>query len=50
MKKLLFWVSLFAGLMAFGVAAQDNFRTDKLKTALGDLEITFIGHGSLMFN
>jgi len=41
MKKLLFLVSLFIGLMAFGVAAQDNFITDMLKTATGDLEITF---------
>jgi L-ascorbate metabolism protein UlaG (beta-lactamase superfamily) len=50
MQKLLFLVSLFVGLMAFGVAAQDDFRTDTLKTGMGDLEITFIGHGSLMFN
>jgi len=50
MQKMLFLVSLFVGLMAFGVAAQDNFGRDILSTAMGDLEITFIGHGSLMFN
>ena len=49
MQKILFLISLFAGLMAFGVAAQNNFGTDLIKTAMGDLEITFIGHGSLMF-
>ena len=49
MQKMLFLVSLFIGLMAFGVAAQENFATDNFKTAMGDLEITFIGHGSVMF-
>ncbi|UCD82517.1 MAG: MBL fold metallo-hydrolase [Desulfobacterales bacterium] len=49
MQKMLFLVSLFLGFMAFGVAAQNNFGTDILKTAMGDVEITFIGHGSLMF-
>ena len=49
MQKMLFLVSLFAGLMAFGAAAQDKFGTDILNTAMDDLKITFIGHGSLMF-
>jgi len=49
MQKILFLISLFVGLTAFGVAAQNNFGTDLIKTAMGDLEITFIGHGSLMF-
>jgi L-ascorbate metabolism protein UlaG (beta-lactamase superfamily) len=49
MQKILFLVSLFVGLMAFGAAAQDNFGKDILTTAMGDVEITFIGHGSLMF-
>jgi L-ascorbate metabolism protein UlaG (beta-lactamase superfamily) len=35
--------------MAFDAAAQGNFERDVLKTSQGDLEITFIGHGSLMF-
>jgi L-ascorbate metabolism protein UlaG (beta-lactamase superfamily) len=48
MQKMLFLVSLFIGLMVFGVAAQAEFGKDILKTAGGDLEITFIGHGSLM--
>jgi L-ascorbate metabolism protein UlaG (beta-lactamase superfamily) len=49
MRKMLFLVSLLVGLMSFGVAAQENFETDTLNTAIGDLKITFIGHGSLMF-
>ena len=49
MQKMLFLISLMAGLAAFGVAAQENFDTDILQTGRGDLKITFIGHGSLMF-
>ena len=48
MLKMLILVSLFLGLMAFGAAAQGNFGKDILNTAAGDVEITFIGHGSLM--
>jgi L-ascorbate metabolism protein UlaG (beta-lactamase superfamily) len=29
--------------------AQDKFEKDVIKTKMGDLEITFIGHGTLMF-
>jgi len=29
--------------------AQKTFQTDKIKASKGDIEITFIGHGSLMF-
>lgn len=49
MSKLFFLIPVFVGLMAFGAAAQGSFQTDILKTSQGDLEITFIGHGSLMF-
>lgn len=49
MLKMLLFVSLFLGLATFGAAAQENFETDILKTAVGDLKISFIGHGSLMF-
>jgi len=34
----------------FPVAAQDNFEKDTISTSKGNLEITFIGHGTLMFN
>jgi hypothetical protein len=49
MSKLFFLIPVFVGLMSFGAAAQERFQTDILKTSQGDLEITFIGHGSLMF-
>jgi L-ascorbate metabolism protein UlaG (beta-lactamase superfamily) len=49
MSKMFFLIPVFVGLMAFDAAAQGSFQTDILKTSQGDLEITFIGHGSLMF-
>ncbi len=49
MSKLFFLIPVFVALMAFDAAAQGSFQTDILKTSQGDLEITFIGHGSLMF-
>jgi len=30
--------------------AQEKFESDVVKTSAGDLKITFLGHGSLMFN
>ena len=40
-------------MIAFGFAgvvlAQDQFQSDVLPTSAGDLKITFVGHGSLMF-
>ncbi len=49
MPKIFFLIPIFVGLMAFDAAAQGSFQSDILKTSQGDLEITFIGHGSLMF-
>jgi L-ascorbate metabolism protein UlaG (beta-lactamase superfamily) len=49
MKKIYLIFPVFVVLMSFAVAAQGDFKTDILKTSHGDLEITFIGHGSLMF-
>jgi len=41
---------LFISLvLATSVNAQEPFQTDIIKTSSGDLTITFIGHGSLMF-
>jgi L-ascorbate metabolism protein UlaG (beta-lactamase superfamily) len=39
---------LFAVLA--GSAAASGFETDKIKTSAGDIKITFIGHGTLMFD
>jgi L-ascorbate metabolism protein UlaG (beta-lactamase superfamily) len=45
---------LFMGLLCISIEtagfAGNNFETDVIKTVKGDLQITFIGHGSLMFN
>ncbi len=45
--KLTATVLMFA-LFAFPAAAQNAFEKDLIKTAAGGLEITFIGHGSLL--
>lgn len=41
------------GLLLVGMSitaiAQEKFETDIIKTSLGDLKITFIGHGTLIF-
>lgn len=45
-------LSILAILIAFFIllgAAKANFETDIIKTSAGDLKITFIGHGTLMF-
>jgi hypothetical protein len=50
-----YMVSLFAvanflvAFSAFTALAQE-FETDTIETSAGSLEITFIGHGTLMFN
>ncbi len=49
MKRIYLIVPVLVVLMGFAVTAQGDFKTDILKTSQGDLEITFIGHGSLMF-
>lgn len=36
-------------IVSFPVLAQKSFETDTIKTSAGDLEMTFIGHGTLMF-
>ena len=39
----------FVVTFAMSAFAQKSFETDTIKTSAGDLEITFIGHASLMF-
>jgi L-ascorbate metabolism protein UlaG (beta-lactamase superfamily) len=36
-------------VFAVSVVAQESFETDTIKISAGDLKMTFIGHGSLMF-
>ena len=48
MKKLYLLVPFF--MLVFGLeGAANGFETDTIKTTAGDLKITFIGHGTLMF-
>jgi hypothetical protein len=49
MKRLLVLASILVVILAFTVVAQEKFETDIIKTSAGNLEITFIGHGTLMF-
>ena len=49
MKNLILGVMVAGILSPLTVPAQGNFDKDAIKTSAGDLEITFIGHGTLMF-
>jgi len=40
---------MFLCAFAFSASARDSFETDIIRTSGGDLKITFIGHGTLMF-
>jgi len=48
MGRLLVLVTILV-VVAFAVAAEEDYEADIIKTSAGDLEITFIGHGTLMF-
>jgi L-ascorbate metabolism protein UlaG (beta-lactamase superfamily) len=50
MVKHILLISLLCIAMETAGLAGNTFETDVAKTAEGDLKITFIGHGSLMFN
>ncbi|MDF1546814.1 MAG: MBL fold metallo-hydrolase [Bacteroidales bacterium] len=47
--KRIFLLIFFINFMNNHMEAQTDFKTDTLKTKKGDLEITFIGHGTLLF-
>ena len=46
MFKMIFSIAL---VLMISVCAQDDFQKDIISTSAGNLEITFIGHGTLMF-
>ena len=48
MKKLCACIIVSIGIVAATAMAQE-FQQDVIRTSAGDLEITFIGHGTLMF-
>jgi L-ascorbate metabolism protein UlaG (beta-lactamase superfamily) len=49
MKGLGLMLGMLLIVGAVGVNAQEKFEQDVVKTGAGDLTITFIGHGTLMF-
>jgi L-ascorbate metabolism protein UlaG (beta-lactamase superfamily) len=50
MKTLLLLINFVSLMMVLSAHAQKGFETDIIKTSAGNLKITFIGHGTLMFN
>lgn len=49
MKKLLFLIAFMFFFYPLTSVAQQDFQTDVISTSQGNLTITFIGHGTLMF-
>ena len=49
MYKLSILFSILIVVFGLAAIAQEEFETDIIKTSAGDLKITFIGHGTLMF-
>jgi L-ascorbate metabolism protein UlaG (beta-lactamase superfamily) len=47
--KLTIALVILAGTFAATAAAEEALQKDVVKTSAGDLEITFVGHGSLVF-
>ncbi len=50
MRTLLLFMNFLSAVMVVAALAQEKFETDIIKTSAGDLKITFLGHGTLMFN
>jgi L-ascorbate metabolism protein UlaG (beta-lactamase superfamily) len=49
MNGLASMVAALVVAVTFGAVAEEKFETDVIETSAGDLKITFIGHGTLMF-
>jgi hypothetical protein len=49
MDRMILLSALFLASAAVTVSAQKSFETDIIPTSGGDLKITFLGHGTLMF-
>ena len=50
MFKFMLLIVLFLFSIQFSALAEQAFEMDTVKTSEGDLKITFLGHGTLMFN
>lgn len=44
-----FFFAMFVSLLTISISAENQFEKDTISTNAGNLEITFIGHGTLMF-
>jgi L-ascorbate metabolism protein UlaG (beta-lactamase superfamily) len=49
MGRICFLLLFLIMTFSFPAAAKEPYETDTIKTSVGDLKITFIGHGTLMF-
>ena len=49
MDKLILSIGVLLMILVTGAVAEEKFETEKINTSAGDLKITFIGHGTLMF-
>ena len=49
MLKLIMILTFFVLTLSYSAAAEETFEEDIIKTSSGELKITFIGHGTLMF-
>jgi L-ascorbate metabolism protein UlaG (beta-lactamase superfamily) len=49
MKRVFLLTTVFIAVFAGYATAQEAFEADIIKTSAGELKITFIGHGTLMF-
>ena len=50
MNKTIVFINIIILFSLTGVFSQEKFETDLIKTTTNDLKITFIGHGTLMFD
>ena len=50
MFKQLFFIMIILAIFTIPSLAQEQFETDIIKTSAGDLKITFVGHGTLIFS
>lgn len=50
MKSILAFITIFCLATSQWGLAQDKFAEDIIETSAGDLKLTFIGHGTLMFS
>ena len=50
MNKMYFFLGCLAVAFASSAEAQKSFEVDVIETSAGPLKVTFIGHGSLMFD